>query len=161
MQVNLVLLKKNGSTKTFPLSESVVSVGRQQDCTLCIPLVSVSRRHCQFEIESESVTLRDTDSRNGVFVNDQRVEEAKLQAGDRIKIGPLNFAVQINGVPTIESLIPAAPEPISAPEAKAKKIAKEFADGDDLADLDELVGGDQANTTMDALSELAEEQPNN
>jgi predicted component of type VI protein secretion system len=158
MQVNLVLLKKNGSTKTFPLSGSLITVGRQQDCTFNIPLVSVSRRHCQFEIEEDAIVLRDTGSRNGIFVNDQKVDEAKLQAGDRIKIGPLCFAVQINGMPTTESLIPAAPDSIAAPEAKAKKLAKEFADGDDLADLDDLVSGDQANTTMDALSDLADEK---
>lgn len=158
MQVNLVLLKKNGSTKTITLSGPLTTVGRQQDCSLCIPLMSVSRRHCQIELDSDSAILRDTGSRNGVLVNDQKVEEAKLQAGDRIKIGPLLFAVQINGVPTIESLIPPASEPIAAPEAKTKKLAKEFAAGDDLADLDELVSGEQGNTTMDALSDLADEK---
>jgi hypothetical protein len=70
----------------------------------------------------------------------------------------LCFAVQINGQPSTESLIPSAPEPIAAPEAKAKKLAKEFADGDDLADLDDLVSGEQGNTTMDALSDLADEK---
>jgi predicted component of type VI protein secretion system len=158
MQVNLVLLKKNGSTKTITLSGPLTTVGRQQDCSLSIPLMSVSRRHCQFELDTDSVILRDTGSRNGVLVNDQKVEEARLQAGDRVKIGPLCFAVQINGQPTTESLIPAAPEPIAAPEAKAKKLAKEFADGDDLADLDDLVSGEQGNTTMDALSDLADEK---
>ena len=159
MQVNLVLLKKNGSTKTISLSGSLTTIGRQQECTVFIPLMSVSRRHCQIEIDSDSAILRDTDSRNGVFVNDQRVEEAHLKPGDRIKIGPLVFAVQINGVPTTETLIPAAPEPIGTPDAKTKKLAKEFAEGDDLADLDELVSGAQGNTTLEApLSDLADEK---
>lgn len=159
MQVNLVLLKKNGATKTISLSGPLTTVGRQQECTLCVPLMSVSRRHCQIEMDNESAVIRDTGSRNGVFVNDQRVEEARLQAGDRIKIGPLCFAVQINGQPTAESLIPAAPDAIAAPEAKVKKLAKEFAEGDDLADLDDLVSGGQGNTTLEApLSDMADEK---
>ncbi len=158
MQVNLVLLKKNGSTKTFTLSNTVTVIGRQQECDLCIPLMNVSRRHCQLNQDGDRLTIRDMGSRNGLFVNDQRVEEAEITAGDRVRIGPLLFVVQVNGQPTTESLIPAPTEPIAASEVKTKKLAKEFAEGNDLADLDDLINAEQGNTTLDALSDLADEK---
>ena len=105
MDVNLVLLKKDGSTKDFPMPNSVMVIGRRECCDLCIPLMVVSKRHCQVSIEQDNLNIRDIGSSNGTFINGRRIEESALNPGDHIQIGPVSFAVQINGVPTRGSAI--------------------------------------------------------
>jgi len=100
MDVNLVLFKKSGRSRAFALPSSVTVVGRRQDCDLCIPLMVVSKRHCELNLDSGSLRLRDLGSRNGTYLNGTLVtDEAEINAGDKIQIGPLNFVAQINGVP--------------------------------------------------------------
>lgn len=99
MQVNLILLKNGEPQKNFSLPSSVTVVGRRQDCDFCVPLMVVSRRHCQITMDEDIVNIRDLGSRNGTFVNGERVEETLICAGDEIGIGPLKFIVQIDGVP--------------------------------------------------------------
>lgn len=99
MDVNLVLFKKSGRSKAFSLPSSVTVIGRRQDCDLCIPLMIVSRRHCELNLDRGQLRLRDLNSRNGTYLNGDRVDEAQVNPGDKIQIGPLNFVAQIDGNP--------------------------------------------------------------
>ena len=60
MNASLVLLKKNGGCKAFPLAGNVTVIGRRGDCDLRIPLPTVSRRHCQLSLNNSTVELRRT-----------------------------------------------------------------------------------------------------
>ena len=99
MDVNLVLFKKDGSRKAFSLSSTVTIIGRRHNCDLCIPLKSVSKRHCQLNQDGGVLKIRDLGSRNGTILNGKRINEAAIQAGDAVKIGPLAFVFQIDGQP--------------------------------------------------------------
>ncbi len=99
MQVNLVFLKKDGTTSSFSLPSTVTFIGRRQDCDFCIPLMVVSRRHCEINLDSGKVTVRDLQSRNGTQVNGMPIEEAQVKAGDVLTIGPVKLVTQIDGVP--------------------------------------------------------------
>ena len=99
VDVNLVLFKKDGSKKNFSLPSNITIVGRRHDCDLCIPLMVVSRRHCNLSQNNESLKVRDLDSRGGTFVNGKRISEATVQAGDYLTIGPLTFLLQNDGEP--------------------------------------------------------------
>jgi pSer/pThr/pTyr-binding forkhead associated (FHA) protein len=99
MGVNLVLLKKNGLQKVFPLPSTTTIIGRRHDCDLCIPLMSVSRRHCQLYYDGKKLKIRDLGSHNGTILNGQRVKESDVNPGDAIRIGPLAFVTQIDGLP--------------------------------------------------------------
>lgn len=132
MQVNLVLLRKDGTTSRFELPSTVTSIGRRQDCDFCIPLTVVSRRHCEINQDSGKITIRDLKSRNGTFVNGEPIEEALVKAGDVLRIGPVEFVVQVDETPAnfeeylqkgVEaSTYPTAAE-ATAPEAAAKAAA--------------------------------------
>jgi pSer/pThr/pTyr-binding forkhead associated (FHA) protein len=153
MDVNLVLFKKNGTMKNFILPSTVTVVGRRQDCDLCIPLMVVSRRHCELNQDQSLLKVRDLGSRNGTFVNDRRIDEADLHAGDRIHIGPLTFGVQIDGAPTEFEPADAAAPPL--PEHIAK-TDKQLDDEDDIFqnmdDID-LAQGPNASETLENLSD--------
>ena len=99
MDVNLVLLNTKRSPKPFPLPGSNVTIGRRRSCDLHIPLMSISKKHCQLTCEKGTLKIRDLDSRNGTHVNGKKISRETVQAGDLIKIGPLSFLCQINGKP--------------------------------------------------------------
>jgi len=99
MDISLVLLKKNGSRKVFPLPSEITTIGRRRSCDLHIPLASVSKKHCQLHLDSGVLKLRDLGSRNGTNLNGKPVDEAVIQSGDSIEVGPLKFQVQIDNPP--------------------------------------------------------------
>ncbi len=150
MDVNLVLFKKDGSQKAFSLPSDTTIIGRRHDCDLCIPLNIVSKRHCQLNLNNEAVKIRDMGSRNGTFLNDKRIDEATVQPGDYIRIGPLTFLLQIDGEP--EKIVPpkpkqAKPKPdakVPRPKVLAEELSGSFpeleSDESDsfLAELDDL-----------------------
>ncbi len=145
MNASLVLLKRNGAYKAFPLPSAVTTIGRRSDCDLRIPLPMVSRRHCQLSLNKNTLELRDLESHCGTFLNDKRVDgETAVKAGDYLRIGPLTFVCQIDGKP--EKIVPpkkaAPPAPKAAAKPKPQKpAAKAPSDSDskldeDLSDLD-------------------------
>ena len=139
MDTNLVLLKKNGSHKLFPLPSSVTVIGRRHNCDLRIPLMSVSRRHCQLSCDNGALKIRNLSSGNATYVNGKRIDEAAIQAGDSIKIGPLTFVIQIDGQPQTISK-PDSTAQNSSPQTK--NIADKQPDNsaeliDDLDSLEE------------------------
>ena len=148
MDANLVLFKKDGSHKNFPLPSDITVIGRRHDCDLCVPLMVVSRRHCQLSQNDEALKIRDLDSRSGTFLNGKRISEATVQAGDYITIGPLTFLLQIGGEPAeivppeqhgktpSKQKSPAPKSPAAAPSDSFPEL--EIDDSDSF--LDELEG---------------------
>lgn len=105
MNVSLILLKKDGNKQVFPVRNKATILGRRPDCELFIPLQVVSRRHCQLSQEEQSLKIRDLRSSNGTFLNGRKIiDETEAKPGDRLQIGPLTFAIQIDGKPDNVSL---------------------------------------------------------
>ncbi|MGW2292061.1 FHA domain-containing protein [Streptomyces phaeochromogenes] len=72
------------------LSAAPVTFGRKSDNDVVIVSVSASRLHAEIVEEDAGFVLYDR-SRNGTFVNDQRVTRHVLRANDRIRIGEETF----------------------------------------------------------------------
>ncbi len=99
MDVQLVMFKDDSQCKEFPLVAGTTNVGRSEECDLRIPLPEVSRKHAAVIVTSDDVTLRDLGSANGTYVNNQKITEQELAAGDHVVIGPVVFTVRIDGEP--------------------------------------------------------------
>lgn len=99
MKVLLAIFKEDGSRKDFSIDPGQTIIGRREDCGLRIPLSEVSRRHAVLTVTDSAVRVRDLGSANGTYINNQRVTEQDLAAGDHIVIGPVVFTVQIDGEP--------------------------------------------------------------
>ena len=57
----------------------------------------ISRHHCVLLVEEGYIGVRDFGSKNGTYVNRERVVgERELKAGDRLSIGPLEFEIVVN-----------------------------------------------------------------
>ena len=136
MATNLVFLAKNGGQKVFPLSSNVTVIGRRRNCDLWIPLDSVSRRHCQLSVENGNLKIRDLGSRNGTFLNGNRIEEDVARAGDFIQIGPVLFGLQIDGKPEKIVMPRPAAKPKTSKPSKAKPTSSSPKEQDEFKDLE-------------------------
>jgi pSer/pThr/pTyr-binding forkhead associated (FHA) protein len=97
MQVRL--LERGGSaeqTREISVSGPEFLIGRGIDCDLRVRESAVSRHHCILRTAGDGVTLIDLGSRNGSFVNGQRVvSQAPLHNGDRLQLGSREFVVDL------------------------------------------------------------------
>jgi predicted component of type VI protein secretion system len=109
MQLVLVMFRAEGERRSFSIPRDVTIVGRREDCDLRIPVGEVSRKHCRFIKEGDTVRVEDMGSSNGTYHNGQRIAgSAIVQPGDSIEVGPVIFVVQIDGVPADDELTPVA-----------------------------------------------------
>jgi pSer/pThr/pTyr-binding forkhead associated (FHA) protein len=152
MHVNLVLFKKDGTHKLFPLSSNITVIGRRHDCDLRVPLTLVSRRHCKLSKNNQIINIRDLDSRNGTFLNGKRIKEADLNAGDYIGVGSLTFMLQVNGKPEkIKPPKPLGQKPTSRATASEPTQELEIPTEDGSGSFPEL---DLSDSFMDELEQL-------
>jgi pSer/pThr/pTyr-binding forkhead associated (FHA) protein len=82
MEVKLIMFKSDGQRKDFPIINPTTVIGRGENCDLRVPLLNVSRRHCELMLSGDVVKVKDVASSNGTFVNNKRVNETILNPGD-------------------------------------------------------------------------------
>ncbi|MCG3161917.1 MAG: hypothetical protein JMDDDDMK_03145 [Acidobacteria bacterium] len=88
-----------GRTGLF-LTNPTSAIGRDEDCDIVLDGNTVSRRHCEIIRRGATYILRDS-SRNGTFINGERVRQAQLRDGDQIRIGANVLLVHLSsGVAT-------------------------------------------------------------
>lgn len=69
-----------------------VTVGRCPSADITINDPSISRRHCQFTLNSDGALLvRDLGSKNGVYVDQKRVDKAIVRPGVIVQIGAVEL----------------------------------------------------------------------
>lgn len=78
---------------TFVLNPGVTTVGRHPESDIFLDDVTVSRHHCRFMIDVETLGVEDSGSTNGTYVNDARVDSSDLSAGDEVLVGRFHFLV--------------------------------------------------------------------
>jgi pSer/pThr/pTyr-binding forkhead associated (FHA) protein len=109
MQAVLVMFRTDGERRSFSITRDMTVVGRREDCDLRIPLGDISRKHCRFVRDGDTLRIEDLGSSNGTYHNGTRVDkEAVLKAGDSVQVGPVVFVLQVDGVPADEDLHPVA-----------------------------------------------------
>jgi predicted component of type VI protein secretion system len=118
MKLSLVVLatgQQQGKVLTITLPQFLI--GRDPQCHLRPASALISKRHCALIQRDGKAFVRDFDSTNGTFLNEQPVKgEVELHHDDKLKVGPLAFAVRL------EAGVPAGATP--PPPTKAPATAK-------------------------------------
>jgi pSer/pThr/pTyr-binding forkhead associated (FHA) protein len=87
----MALLRLNLNNTIYPLRPGMTVIGRAEDCNVIVDTVGdVSRQHCGISVFEDGTTVvRDFGSRNGSFINDERIgeQEIKLNNGDVVRLG--------------------------------------------------------------------------
>jgi DNA-binding winged helix-turn-helix (wHTH) protein len=82
-----------GRAVALPDGETVI--GRDPDVRLSVDASSVSRRHARIVVSESGAVIEDLDSKNGTFVNGQRVTVPRtLQDKDEIRVGAATLVVR-------------------------------------------------------------------
>ncbi len=91
-------LAGQGRGRVFELSIEQINLGREDDNDIVISDESVSRIHARIEKnKSGEYVITDNKSKNGVFVNQQKVESLVLSHGDIIQMGHFTFRFRVPG----------------------------------------------------------------
>lgn len=83
----LVVIYGEDLGRRVPIDDGDISIGRSSKCEVQLDQESVSRIHCQITKDSTRCSIRDNDSTNGTYVNDELIKEIDLRDGDQIKVG--------------------------------------------------------------------------
>ena len=90
----LLIYTPDGKTRTLALDRDRFTVGRSSASELCYPEdAGLSRQHLALEKVGETWTVRDLNSKNGTFVNGNRITEPySLGPEDRVTAGHLTIS---------------------------------------------------------------------
>lgn len=148
MDAKLIVILPKGTRKAFPITDSI-TIGRDLDCDLKIPLPEISRKHCKLEIDGGELFIEDLNSTNGTFLNGVKVKgRKKLQAGDVISLaGAIGFVIQIGNIPQeteinidkIEDLIKVKTSPPQRKEEEQAELSATSATATDEDIADEIL----------------------
>jgi len=98
MQVKLKVLVGKSAGKEIAVPVERFLIGRGDDCHMRPKSEAISRNHCAILVnqEADEVVVRDLNSRNGTFVNGERIgSDTPLNSGDQLLVGRLEFEVVI------------------------------------------------------------------
>jgi pSer/pThr/pTyr-binding forkhead associated (FHA) protein len=80
---------------TFRLPAGAIkTVGRASRADFILDVALVSRVHCRLTAGDDQLEVVDLKSTNGTFVNDKRIEKARLATGDRLRVGRVELTVE-------------------------------------------------------------------
>ena len=79
---------------TFRLRPGAIkTIGRAPRADFIVDAALVSRLHCRISATDDNLEVVDLSSTNGTFVNGKRVKNARLAAGDRLRVGRVELLV--------------------------------------------------------------------
>ena len=104
----------SGEPREVEIEGPSLKLGRSPNCEVQVNGTGVSREHAELRLDRDGWSVRDLGSSNGTYVNDERVDGARLEHGDVVRLGPVS---------TLELLLDTA-----APEAQG--------DADDAAPVE-------------------------
>ncbi len=136
MKLSIVVLTPGPAEgKVIPINGQQFLIGRDPGCQLRPASILISKRHCALLRREEKVFVRDFASTNGTFVNDRQIKgEIELLDGDKLRIGPLTFKVNLEPSPAPAAKAP-APKPAAEQAASppAEKPAQAASPEDEVA----------------------------
>ncbi len=164
MEVRLQVLVGRGAGQEIAVSGPSFLIGRAEECKLRPKSEFISRRHCEITTSESKAYVRDLSSRTGTFVNGRLIpahREVELQAGDALKIGPLEFGVVFHhGLkkkkkPKVEGIEEAAAAAANVAQETARHgddddIAEWLQQDDEAADIAMTLTGEPGQTLLSA-----------
>ena len=95
--------------KTYEVTAAGLCVGREPTCEIVVTDAGVSRQHARVLLHNGMVWVQDVGSRNGVFVNGNRVPDHKqIKAGDKVSVGINVFQLAMQNRTSVGPTLPPA-----------------------------------------------------
>jgi pSer/pThr/pTyr-binding forkhead associated (FHA) protein len=113
----LVILNQGMTGRSYELITERTTVGRVEDNTFQIADASVSSYHAEILMRGQDIVIKDLNSTNGTFINNERVTEVVLKPGQTLRFGYVELKID-DGKPIPA---PSAPAPAPAPVSTKKQ----------------------------------------
>ncbi len=154
MEVQLTVLTGVNAGQVIRITGAKFFIGRSEDCHLRPVSDLISRHHCVIVMDGTYAAVRDFNSRNGTFVNGERVQvERQLFTGDRLKVGPLEFEVAL-----VEQPAKKRPKVTSVKEAAARTAQVDAASALDEPDLTDWLTDDQSEASSGETRSISRQE---
>ena len=82
-----ICLTGDGQFEVSVLAEKPIAIGRDEANDIVVDDEPISKRHARLTFANNEMTLWDVGSRNGTFVNAERITNRKLVSGDVVTVG--------------------------------------------------------------------------
>jgi len=82
-----LVYEEQGDTELVRVEGRQFLVGRGESCRIRIRSPRVSRKHFALALIGQRWLAQDLDSRNGLFLNGERIKDGVVRTGDRIRLG--------------------------------------------------------------------------
>ena len=116
----LVVLSPEQKGRSYELKVDKTTIGRVDDNTFQIAEPSVSSHHCEVLLRGTEVIIKDLNSTNGTFINNEKISESVLKPGQTLRLGQIELQIETGDAPSTYAPAPAAP-PAPAPTPGAKR----------------------------------------
>ena len=94
----LVIKSADFGDRVIKLNLGVNRFGRSPKNDVQIEHPTVSATHCELVLADDGVLVRDCGSANGTFIDAQRIQEARLAAGQTLRLGEVELLVETTEV---------------------------------------------------------------
>ncbi len=94
----LVVLTEGFTGLSYELSAERITIGRAEDNSFQVPEPSVSSHHCELLVSGGQILVRDLNSTNGTYINDEQVTEAVLKPGQILRLGRIEMRLEDGAV---------------------------------------------------------------
>jgi pSer/pThr/pTyr-binding forkhead associated (FHA) protein len=96
MELKLKIVQGKNTGQEVAITGQKFLIGRAEDCHMRPGSDMISRHHCAIVVDQSFVAVRDFGSKNGTYVNGERViGECELKSGDQLRVGPLEFEISL------------------------------------------------------------------
>ena len=141
----LVILNQGMTGRSIELTVERTTVGRVEENTVQLADASVSSRHAEILLRGTDIVIRDLNSTNGTFINNEKISEATLKPGQTLRFGQVEIKID-DGKPVGGPSAPAyaapssaapAPAPAPAPKRATEGSTMVMSRGVSLTDLEQ------------------------
>ncbi|MGD2115746.1 MAG: FHA domain-containing protein, partial [Acidobacteriota bacterium] len=101
-----LVLKTDGSSRTFPLEEGEILLGSGDGCDLRLADPTISRRHARIRVERQWVEVEDLGSTNGTRVRGRTIDgPVRVEAGDAVAFGTVEGRLERVGEDDLQAAV--------------------------------------------------------
>jgi pSer/pThr/pTyr-binding forkhead associated (FHA) protein/Mg-chelatase subunit ChlD len=114
-----------GGVSLSPMRRGQLVIGRDPRCEVTVNDPHVSAKHAVIQRTPQGYVLTDQGSINGTYINGQKVQQARLQGGEQIRVGGVTLQFNADGtvVPAASPHAQTAPAPGASPAQAVAYLA--------------------------------------
>lgn len=90
----LVIRSDGLPAEVIELKRGTNRFGRSSENDFQIEHPTVSRFHCEIQVKEEGLFVKDLDSSNGTFINDEPIRQGQLAKGSMLRLGDVKMEVK-------------------------------------------------------------------